>query len=59
MLSMLSWPSFLSSQENNILLDKLIRIKNTQTEKTFRPWLGRSTFQWSPGLYYDSITNTK
>ena len=56
---MLSWPSFLSSQENNILLDKLIRIKNTQTEKTFRPWLGRSTFQWSPGLYYDSITNTK
>jgi len=46
-------------QENQILLDKLLKIKNSQSERTFRPWLGRSTFQWSPGLYYDAVSNTK
>ena len=54
-----SSPHGYRTQENQILLDKLLKIKSTRSEKIFRPWLGRTTFQWSPGLYYDHVTNTK
>ncbi len=54
-----SIPNLIALQENQVLLTKLIKIKSTETEKIFKPWLGRSTFQWAPGLYFDATTNTK
>lgn len=48
-------------QENKLLLDKLIKIKSTPTptESTFKPWLGRATFQFKGGgaVYYDPTKN--
>ena len=32
--------------ENQVLLDKLVRIKQFDSSKIFKPWLGRSTFQY-------------
>eukprot|EP00798_Chlamydomonas_sp_ICE-L_P006293 gene6293-2926_t len=45
--------------ENRHLLDKMIKIKNFDSTKVFKPWLGRTTFQWKPGAYYDPASNTK
>ena len=39
-------PSRLPPQENTILLEKLVRIKMFDSGKIFKPWLGRSTFQY-------------
>lgn len=46
-------------QENNILLQKLIKIRNFDSTKAFKPWLARSTFQYSPGTFYDPTTGAK
>lgn len=49
----------LLAQENKKLLEKLVKIQRTDTQSTFKPFLGRSTFQWAPGLYFDPTTNTR
>lgn len=49
----------LPTQENKKLLEKLVKIQRTDTQSTFKPFLGRSTFQWAPGLYFDPTTNTR
>lgn len=40
-------------QANNILLQKMVKLKQTDTRTYFRPWTARSTFQWKLGTYYD------
>lgn len=49
----------LHPQENHILLEKLISIKNFDSWSAFRPWLARSTFQYRPGTFYDPTTGAK
>lgn len=44
------------TQENHILLEKLINIKNFDSWSAFKPWLARSTFQYRPGTYVDPTT---
>ncbi|KAG1668135.1 hypothetical protein FOA52_005127 [Chlamydomonas sp. UWO 241] len=44
---------------NKFLLEKLIKIRATDTASSMRPFLGRSTFQWGAGQYYDPVTNLK
>lgn len=44
------------TQENHILLEKLINIKNFDSWSAFKPWLARSTFQYAPGKFYDPTT---
>lgn len=51
--------ALLFAQENAILLQKMVRIKEQDTRAVFRPWTARSTFQWKAGHYYDAATNTK
>lgn len=46
-------------QENAILLEKLVRIKHFDSQKAFKPWLARSTFQYKPGVFYDPTTGAK
>jgi hypothetical protein len=46
-------------QENAILLEKLVKIKHFDSQKAFKPWLARSTFQYKPGVFYDPTTGAK
>ena len=42
-----------------VLLEKLVNIQHCETKTTIRPFLGRSTFQWAPGKYYDPTSNLR
>eukprot|EP00201_Polytomella_parva_P023611 CAMPEP_0175045874 /NCGR_PEP_ID=MMETSP0052_2-20121109/4699_1 /TAXON_ID=51329 ORGANISM="Polytomella parva, Strain SAG 63-3" /NCGR_SAMPLE_ID=MMETSP0052_2 /ASSEMBLY_ACC=CAM_ASM_000194 /LENGTH=237 /DNA_ID=CAMNT_0016309521 /DNA_START=126 /DNA_END=835 /DNA_ORIENTATION=+ len=46
-------------RENGVLWNKMVKIRETDSRAIFRPWLGRTTFQWKAGLYYDPNTGTK